>query len=59
MLLVLTGIGLWLGNVLVLLLAPAFVAIMTRWYIVREEQVLEARFGVVYRVYRARVRRWV
>jgi len=59
MLLVLTGVGLWLGNVLALLLAPAFAAIMTRGYIAREEQVLETRFGVVYRAYRARVRRWV
>ena len=59
MLLVLIGVGLWLGNVFALLLAPAFVAIMTRWYIVREEQLLEDRFGDVYRVYRTRVRRWV
>jgi protein-S-isoprenylcysteine O-methyltransferase Ste14 len=59
MLLVLAGIGLWLGNVLALLLAPAFVVIMTRWYIVREEQLLEDRFGEVYRAYRSRVRRWI
>ena len=59
MLLVLIGVGLWLGNVLALLLAPAFVAIMTRWYIVREEQLLEDRFGDVYRAYHGRVRRWV
>ena len=59
MLLVLTGVGLWLGNVLALLLAPAFVAITTRGYIVREEQLLEDRFGEVYRAYRSRVRRWI
>ncbi len=59
MLLVLTGVGLWLGNVLALLLAPAFVAIMTRSYIVREEQLLEDRFGDDYRSYRGRVRRWI
>ncbi len=59
MLLVLIGVGLWLGNVIALLLAPAFVAIMTRWYIVREEQLLEVRFGGDYRAYRARVRRWL
>ena len=59
MLLVLTGVGLWLGNVLALLLAPAFVAIMTRGYIVREEQLLEDRFGEVYRAYRNLVRRWI
>ena len=59
MLLVLVGVGLWLGNVLALLLAPVFVAIMTRGYIVREEQLLEDRFGDEYRAYRGRVRRWI
>ena len=59
MLLILTGIGIWLGNVLALLLAPAFIVIMTHWYIVREEQLLEARFGDQYRAYRQRVRRWL
>lgn len=59
MLLVLIGVGLWLGNILALLLAPVFVTIMARWHIVREEQVLEARFGELYRAYRARVRRWI
>jgi len=59
MLLILTGIGIWLGNVLALLLAPAFIGIMTHWYIVREEQLLEARFGDQYRAYRQRVRRWL
>jgi protein-S-isoprenylcysteine O-methyltransferase Ste14 len=59
MLLVLIGVGLWLGNVLALLLAPAFVAIMTRGYIMREEQQLEDRFGGEYRAYRSRVRRWI
>jgi len=59
MLLALIGFGLWLGNVLAILLAPAFVAIMTRWYILREEQLLETRFGDAYRAYRSRVRRWI
>jgi len=59
MLLALIGVGLWLGNILALLLAPAFIAIMSRWYIVREEQLLEDQFGDVYRAYRNRVRRWV
>jgi protein-S-isoprenylcysteine O-methyltransferase Ste14 len=59
MLLVLTGIGVWLGNLFALLVAPAFVAIMTRWHIMREEQLLEDRFGDMYRAYRSRVRRWI
>jgi protein-S-isoprenylcysteine O-methyltransferase Ste14 len=59
MLLALAGIGLGLGNLLALLLAPAFVAIMTRRYIVREEQLLEDRFGDEFRTYRRQVRRWI
>ena len=59
MLLVLFGVGLWLGNVLALLLAPVFVAIMNRQYIVREEQLLDSRFGDAYQTYRRRVRRWI
>ena len=59
MLLILVGIGIWLGNVLALLLAPAFIVIMTHGYIVREEQLLGARFGDQYRAYRQRVRRWL
>lgn len=59
MLLVLIGFGVWLGNVLALLLAPVFVWIMRRWYIVREEQLLETRFGERYLAYRRQVRRWI
>lgn len=59
MLLVLVGFGVWLGNVLTLLLAPGFVWVMTRWYILREEQLLESRFGEQYRAYRRQVRRWI
>lgn len=59
MLLVLIGAGIWLGNILSLLLAPVFVWTMTRWYIVREEQLMESRFGDQYRSYRRQVRRWI
>lgn len=59
MLLVLMGTGIWLGNILALLLAPGFVWIMTRWYILREEQLMDARFGDQYRLYRSQVRRWI
>ena len=59
MLLVLAGLGIWLGTLLALFIAPAFVAIMSRYYITREEQVLDARFGEMYRAYRKRVRRWI
>ena len=59
MLLVLAGIAIWLGNFLALFFAPVFAAIMSRYYIVREEQILDARFGEAYRAYRQRVRRWI
>lgn len=59
MLLVLMGTGIGLGNILALLLAPGFVWIMTRWYILREEQLMDARFGDQYRLYRSQVRRWI
>ena len=59
MLLVLAGIAVWLGNFLALLFAPVFATIMFRYYITREEQILDARFGETYRVYRKRVRRWI
>lgn len=59
MLLLLTGLGIWLGNILALLLAPVFVWAMNRWYIVDEEQLMESRFGEHYLAYRRHVRRWL
>lgn len=59
MLLILFGFGVWLGNMLALLLVPGFVWVMTRWYILREEQLLDSRFGEEYRIYRRQVRRWI
>lgn len=59
MLLVLIGFGVWLGNILALLLAPGFVWVVTRRHILREEQLLESRFGEEYRAYRRQVRRWM
>lgn len=59
MLWVLAGLGIWLGNILALLMVPMFVWVMTRWYIMREEQLLETRFGEQYVAYRRQVRRWI
>lgn len=59
MLSVLTGVGIGLGNILALSIVPVFVWIMTRWYIEREEQLLERRFGEQYLSYRQKVRRWI
>jgi len=59
MVLVLAGLGIWLGNLPALFFAPVFVALMSRYYIAREEQLLDVRFGEAYRVYCKRVRRWI
>ena len=59
MLMALTGLGIWQGNLLTIFFAPLFAVIMSRWHIVREEKILDARFGESYRAYRKRVRRWI
>lgn len=59
MLLLLIGLGIWLGNILALLVTPVFVWVMNRWYIVGEEQLMESRFGEHYLAYRRHVRRWL
>ncbi len=59
MLLILTGVALWLGNVLAFAVPVVFVAAISRWNIRTEERLLEARFGAEYRHYKQRVRRWI
>lgn len=59
MLLVLAGWGVWLGNVLALLLLPLFVLTLNRLQIEPEERALRARFGEAFTQYAARVRRWI
>lgn len=59
MLLILTGVALWLGNVLSFAMPVVFVAATSRWNIRTEERLLEARFGAEYRHYKQRVRRWI
>jgi protein-S-isoprenylcysteine O-methyltransferase Ste14 len=47
-----------LGNVLTLLLLPAFILYMNHFQIVPEEEALRARFGEEFSAYQSRVRRW-
>ena len=55
----LLGIALALRWSWVLLLVPVTVAAVTALAVAREERHLEARFGDAYRIYKARVRRWI
>lgn len=57
--LVLLGIALLVGSLPFQLVPLLFVAIMDRFYIPREEQVVEAAIGRAYGQYRRRVRRWI
>lgn len=51
--------ALWLGNGLAWIGVPAFVLLMNRFQISREEIYLEKKFGEVYRQYKLEVRRWI
>lgn len=53
------GAGIGFNRLWLLLAAPAFMALVTRLAILREEAYLERRFGASYHDYRSRVRRWL
>ncbi len=53
------GLALSLGVIWALALLPIVLLMVDRLVIVREESYLEARFGVEYREYTSRVRRWL
>jgi protein-S-isoprenylcysteine O-methyltransferase Ste14 len=53
------GLGLVLNNMWALIALPLVLAVVDRSVIRREEQYLAAKFGDAYRVYCARVRRWL
>jgi len=57
--LMLIGVATVMGTLTPLFVIPIFVLVIDRLIIRVEEQMLEAKFGEQYRVYKARVRRWV
>lgn len=59
MLLALLGWGVFLANLLAIVLAVVFVPLMNRLQIGPEEKVLAARFGTAFTAYRSAVRRWL
>ncbi|MGQ0537813.1 MAG: methyltransferase family protein [Gemmatimonadaceae bacterium] len=59
MLLILLGAADILGTLTPFLVIPAFVWLMRRRFIDREEVLLAARFGADYLAYKSRVRRWL
>ena len=55
----LLGLGVLLGMALPFGAVPVFVWVINRYFIRREEAMLEVAFGVEYRDYKTRVRRWI
>ncbi len=53
------GLGVLLDSALPFLVIPAFIIIMTRWFIRPEEEILQRAFGEENIAYRSRVRRWL
>ena len=57
--LALLAFAVWLGSALALLWLPAFIALITRRFIIGEEAGMAAAFGDDFARYRASVRRWI
>ena len=57
--LLLCGLLFYLGNLLLVIFIPVFIALANKLFILREEQVLEDKFGSEYRQYKDTVRRWL
>ncbi|MGB0553875.1 MAG: methyltransferase family protein [Alphaproteobacteria bacterium] len=55
----LLGLGVMLGTAWPFGAVPIFVWVIDRYFIRREEVMLEAAFGADYRDYKTRVRRWI
>lgn len=59
LLLILSGVAVYIGNPLALTVIAGFIAYITRFQIMPEEALLRQKFGADYTLYCARVRRWL
>ncbi len=59
MAILLASLSLLLNNLWILLLVPAFMAVIQKGVIEREESYLEKKFGAEYTDYKKSVRRWI
>lgn len=57
--LLLTALGIWLGNFVFIPAVLVFTAYITQFQIKPEEEVLRQKFGEAYEAYCRRVRRWI
>lgn len=55
----LAALAFWLGNAWLFVGPLAFAAFITRFQIIPEERVMQAKFGDAFTAYRRRVRRWL
>ena len=53
------GLALLLASIPLLGLLPIYLLLVHAWFVIREERVLEERFGEEYRAYRKTVPRWL
>jgi protein-S-isoprenylcysteine O-methyltransferase Ste14 len=59
MLLILTGVAVWLGQLSGLIALPLFIAYITRFQIMPEEAVMRQIFGDAFVAYSRKTRRWI
>ena len=59
MVVILVGIAVSIGTVTPLVVIPVFAWLITRRFIVKEEEAMERRFGAEYLDYKRKVRRWL
>lgn len=59
LLMILISYGIYLGDILAILISPLFVLYMNYFQIIPEEKVLQQKFGEEFEKYRSKVRRWI